>query len=232
MDKKNDIKQVEVNYGDVMNFAMTNGAQVMRRAITDTYFTADERSEEKMVTELSRMVDYLFTKREGFCGYLSWCYALMTLCFLLGEYDKALGVLENISVCSDDIKRFVFTGNYNDADGKPTGFKNYSYGESADESAVTLKFAKDSYQTASLIHSKAGSFESGFSFIVTSILYHLVSSDSGSAVKDCDNLDSIVTQIREYIDEIKSGDEKSDASNGSAQSFSDISTLIVEGGGK
>jgi hypothetical protein len=209
MDNKDKtIEQVEFNYGDAMNFEVLNGAQIQRKIITDTYFTADESEEETMVKDLSKMIDYLFTKREGFCGYLSWCYALMTLCYLLGEYDKAISMLDNISVCSEDIKRYIFTGNYNNADGSATGYKNFSYGESSDESVNTLKFAKDSYQTAALIHKKSQSFESGFSYIVTSILYHLVESDNTNASKDCENLDSIVAQLREFLIEEKSKQKK------------------------
>lgn len=227
-EEKGKIDQVEVDYGGVMDFEVLNGAQVVRRTITDTYSAPEGESEENMVKELSKMIDYLFTKREGFCGYLSWCYALMTLCFLLGEYDKALLMLENIEVCSEDIKRFIFTGNYSNADGTPTGFKNYSYGESADESVNTLKFAKDSYQAAMLIHRRAQSFESGFSFVVTSLLYHLVISDSGSATKDCECLDSLVLQIRGYIKEVKENPEKS-VIDESAETFTDISKLIEKG---
>jgi len=223
--EKNKIKQIEVDYGDVMHFELLNGSQIQRRVITDTYFTLDSDSEEKMVKELSKMVDYLFTKREGFCGYLSWCYSLMTLCFLLGEYDKALNILENIRVCSEDIRRYIFTGNYNSSDGKPTGFKNFSYGENSDESVNTLKFAKDSYQSASLIHKKAQSFESGFSYIVTSILYHLVESDNANASKDCDNLDSIVKQISDYICDVKKNPNVNEE-NIPSETFSDISSLI------
>ncbi len=227
--KENEIEQLEFNYGDVMDFEVLNGSQVMRRVVTDTYSAPEGESEEKMVKDLAKMVDYLFTKREGFCGYLSWCYALMTLCFLLGEYDKAISMLDNMSVCSEDIKRFIFTGNYNNADGRtPTGFKNFSYGEGSDESMSTLKFAKDAWQAATLIHRKAQSFESGFSLIVTSILYHLVTSDNGSASKDCEHLDSIISQMRDYLNEVKENPEI--VESGSPESYSDVSELIEKEG--
>lgn len=226
--KENEIKQFEFNYGDVMDFEVLNGSQVMRRVVTDTYSAPDGESEEKMVKDLAKMVDYLFTKREGFCGYLSWCYSLMTLCFVLGEYDKAISILDNMSVCSEDIKRFIFTGNYDNADGTKTGFKNFSYGEGSDESMNTLKFAKDAWQAATLIHRKAQSFESGFSLIVTSILYHLVTSDNGSATKDCEHLDSIISQMRDYLNEVKENPDI-DGSD-SAESYSDVSKLIEKGG--
>lgn len=223
------IKQVEVDYGDVMDFELTNGSQVVRRVITDTYSAPEGEAEEEMVKSLAKTVDYLFTKREGFCGYLSWCYALMTMCFILGEYDKALSILDNVSVCSEDVKRFLFTGNYNNADGTPTGYKNYSYGESAGESATTLKFAQDAYNAATLIHHKAQSFESGFSMIVTGLLYHLVTSDTAAATKDCECLDSIVSQIRQFINETRVSPTAPMSCESDERTYGDVSSLLREG---
>ena len=200
-DEKTPIKQCPTDYGNAMNFETLDGSQILRQVVTDTYVTQDG-NEDAMITQLAKMVEYSYANRAGFAGYLSWCYAEFTLLFLLERYEQSKRVLELMEFCVGCFRKYLMTGNYLDANGKPTGFRNYSFGEPDSEMANTLQFANDCYLTARLVHKKSGSFESGYAFLVASLLYHTAVVETSNALDDCSKMENLVEQIRKYVDSV------------------------------
>ena len=217
------IQQCEVDYGNVMKFEILDGSQILNKRITDTYITQD-KNEEKMIQQLDRDVTYTYSMRHGFTGYLSWCYAQMTLFFLLEDYDSAIKILNKAKECVQCIESFCMTGNYKDSNNNDTEFINFSFGESDENMQKTLKYAKDCYQNAKLIHKKASSFESGYAFIVASILYDLSDADTSSALKECKHMNDLIDDIISYINETKNNKTETNIKEDN-MSYSDVKSL-------
>lgn len=225
------IEQCKADYGEVMNFETLYGSQVQNRVLTDTYVTQDG-NEERMLEQLDKAVEYAYGMRKGFAGYLSWCYAQMTLFFLLEQYDLAKRMMECAEKCVGNVESFCMTGNYNDTNGNDTGFVNFSFGEKDSDMANTLRYAKDCYMTARLVHKKAASFESGYAFVVASILYDLAMADTASALKECKNMRELVGMIKGFIDEKKnSGDATNIKDEGEFMDVGELAKKMTESKG-
>lgn len=200
------IGQVTVDYGEVMNFEPLNGSQILNERITDTYVTQSD-NEDKMMGELDKMCTYLFEKRHGFAGFMAWAYAMMTMMYLLKKYDKARIFISQMTSCLDMIESHLFTGNYKLPNGQQMPFTNFSYGESEDAIQQSLKFAEDSYNTARLIHKKAGSFESGYSLLNCAILYHTAVDNVPEAQADCKYMRELLEHLDEFMAHLEANPE-------------------------
>lgn len=187
---------IQMNYGSVMNFEALNGSQIQREVITDTYVTASE-NEDEMIMQIDKAAEILRPKCRGFAGYLSFFYLQLTLFYIMKKYELCLKAVESIERGIDAIERQLFTGNYLDENGNESGFVNYTFGE--DDVKQTTKYIHDAWNTAKLIHSKAASFESGYSLIVTSIILYSYNKQNGMIRKECEYLRNLVNRIKEFI---------------------------------
>lgn len=202
------IEQVNFNYGKDFIIEPINGAQVLRKCITDVYNTAlpeveltvgengdgDSKTtinfQDECAKQLDQTISQLDGMKGGFIGYLAWAYAMMTLFYIMGEYSHVLTMLDMIDKCTTSIEKYIVTGAYDN------NFVNYWYGTSDTSS---LKYADDAVVTARYIHNKSNSFESGYSLITTSMLKCFVVNDMKGATDELNNLRSIIKQIKEFI---------------------------------
>lgn len=203
------IEQVNFNYGKYFIIEPINGAQVMRKCITDVYnialpavsvtvgtnkegkpLAANINFQDECAKQLDQTISQLDGMKGGFIGYLSWAYAMMTLFYIMGEYSHVLTVLDMIDKCTTSIEKYIVTGGYDN------NFVNYWYGTSDTSS---LKFADDAVVTARYVHNKSNSFESGYSLITASMLKCFVVNDMKGASDELTNLRSIIKQIKEFI---------------------------------
>jgi len=221
------IKQCPTDYGNAMNFETLDGSQILREVLTDTYVT-QSGNEDTMLKQLDKMVEYTYAKRAGFAGYLSWCYAQLTLLFLLERYEQSKKMLESMEFCVGCFRKYLMTGNYLDSGGKPTGFRNYSFGEPESEMRNTLQYANDCYQTARLVHKKSGSFESGYSFLVASMLYHTAVAETSAALEDCSKMEKLIDHIRKYIDSVIANPPETNIGN-DGKDYTNFSEILKQG---
>lgn len=188
----------QIDYTKGFDFKPINGGQIFREVITDTYVTAAQ-NEDEMVKRIDDAMTILYPKRKGFAGYLSFCYLHLTLFYILKNYDECLKVIDNIFHGIDCVEKFIFTGNYEDSEGKDTGFVNYAFGESDAELKNTVRYLHDSWNVAKMIHAKAGSFESGYSLTVSELMLHAYNKQLGMMRKDCEILRDIAERIKSFI---------------------------------
>jgi len=224
MAETNDEKQITFNYGHVMDMANAQCCDISREVVSDTYSLLGG-NEEKTLGDLDRMMTYMYEKRHGFAGYLSFSYAQMTMLYLLGRYADAAKSIDGILHGIDAVERFCFTGNYLDADGKDSGFVNFSCGESEAELENVRRFSKDTFDTAKLVHSKASSFESGYSYALAGIVYHISVGDTASVADDCRNIRTICERIRKHMVEMENKPEEEVPVSVQFSDFGDVDDL-------
>jgi len=188
----------QIDYTRGFDFKPINGGQIFREVITDTYVTAAQ-NEDEMVKKIDDAMTILYSKRKGFAGYFSFCYLHLTLFYILKNYDECLKVVDNIFHGIDCVEKYIFTGNYEDANGNDTGFVNYAFGESNAELKNTVRYLHDSWNVAKMIHAKAGSFESGYSLTVSELMLHAYNKQLGMMRKDCEILRDIAERIKAFI---------------------------------
>lgn len=218
---------LQIDYSKGANFTPLNGGQIFREVITDTYVTASQ-NEDEMVKRIDDAMNVLYTKRRGFAGYLSFCYLQLTLLYILKKYTECLKVLDSMLYCIDCIEKYIFTGNYEDSEGRDTGFVNYAFGESDEELKNTVKYLHDSWNVAKMIHSKASSFESGFSLTVAEIMLHGYNKQTGMMRKDCAILREIVERIRNFIINERDNPEGTEINAENGTEFMSIENLKTE----
>lgn len=214
------IAQTTVDYGNAMTFETLDGSQILNEVITDTYVTQNG-NEDEMLKTLDKMTEYMRGKSGGVAGYLSYCYARFTMMFLIEQYELSKRILKEAEMALDAAEKYAMTGNFLDENGKETRFRNYSFGEPESDMPATLQFAKDCYDTARLVHKKAGSFESGYSFIVASMLYHFAIDESKLALDDCKHMRKLIAHIEEYVDKIIKNPPKSNIGD-DGKTYSDV----------
>lgn len=192
----------QMDYTAGFNFEPLNGTQILREVITDTYVTASE-NEDNMVQKIDDAMSILYPKRRGFAGYLSFCYLHLTLFYILGDYENCFKVIDNIFHGLDSIEKYIFTGKYESVENDGIGFLNYAFGESDAELENTVKFLHDTYNVAKMVHSKASSFESGYSLSVAELMLHSYNKQLGLMRKDCENIRSIVERVKKFLEDEK-----------------------------
>ena len=213
----------QIDYSAV-NFVPLNGTQIQRNVITDTYVTASQ-NEDEMVRQIDNALSVLKPKRKGFAGYLSFCYLQMTLYYVLKHYDDCIKVTDSMLYCIDCIEKYLFTGNYDDTEGKPTGFINYAFGESDEELKKTVKFLHDTLNTCKMIHAKAASFESGYSLTVAELMLHGYNKQKGMMRSDCEHLREIVEKIRNFIANERDNPSEDEITPSADMEFANIEEL-------
>ena len=212
----------QIDYTRGFDFKPINGGQIFREVITDTYVTAAQ-NEDEMVKRIDDAMTILYPKRRGFAGYLSFCYLHLTLFYILKNYDECLKVIDNIYHGIDCVEKYIFTGNYEDANGNDNGFVNYAFGENDADLKNTVKYLHDSWNVAKMIHAKAGSFESGYSLTVVELMLHAYNKQLGMMRKDCEILRDIVERIKSFI--VNERDNPSDEGIGMA---TDVEFMSIE----
>lgn len=183
-----------IDYAKLMKFEPLAGHQILRETLTDAY-VFDETTQMDIVNELDALCTELSSKTGGVVGALTLTYTKMVLFHVLGSYDNCKTAVSELRKITDELKSFVFTGNF-----KGTRFTNITLGEELKDTEDILKYAEDTYNTAVLVHKRAASYESGFSLIVASILYHFTFNDIGAISDDIKHMHMLLDAIDSYID--------------------------------
>ena len=177
-----------------------DGSQIVNRTISDVYVIADG-NEEEVLRKLDKTAEELSGKRSGVIGHLSYCYVLLTVFYILGDFESARGVLDMMLTGVTAAESYAMTGKFLNADGTPCkAFTDIAIG-SEDGFSSIRKYAADCLNFAKLVHAKAQSFESGYSMLVSSLLVHLLVKDMSSAMDDCKGLRKVIGEIGTFIDE-------------------------------
>lgn len=178
-----------------------DGSQIVNRRISDVYVIADG-NEEEVLRNLDKTAEELSGKRAGVIGHLSYCYVLLTVFYILGDFESARGVLDMMLTGVTAAESYAMTGKFLNADGTPCrAFTDIAVGSEDDFSSIR-KYAADCLNFAKLVHAKAQSFESGYSMLVSSLLVHLLVKDMASAMDDCKGLRKVIGEIGDFIDAI------------------------------
>ena len=184
--------------GDGAQFVPLASNQIFNKTISDVYIVGRDSEPSEVDDAVARSLDativQLDSTKDGFCGYLSWAYAMLTLFYITRRSDYALQLLDMVEKCIDSVERYIITGEYSN------NFVNYHYGSFT--KTEDWKTQNDEMvKTAKYIHARSSSFESGFSLATVMLLDALSNDDMGAAKTECDHLRSIAKQLRGFFEE-------------------------------
>lgn len=188
----------QMDYAKGMDLLPLDGTQVLREVITDTYVTASN-NEDEMVKRIDDAMTILKGKIHGFAGYMSFCYLQLTLFYVMKNYEYCFKSIDNMMKGVEAIEKYVYTRNCDDIFACGIKLTNYAFGEDDSELKNTVKYLHDSWNVAKMIHSKAASFESGYSLIVSEVMLHGYNNQIGLMKRDCDNFRDLIYHIKSYI---------------------------------
>ena len=200
------IKQIDsIDYVSVLKMNQISPVDINRRVFTDTYVSTDQDS---VLNELDKLLEILKATDRGVVGFLSFWYAMITLHYVLTEYALMDKDIDRILEMTDEIDKIIFTGNFEN-----TGFTNMIFGGDTQQENITLKSAKDSYNTANLIHQKASSFESSYSLIVASLAYHYAIDSKKDMMNDINNLRTVLHEMKEEVHRLNDNENEDKVRN-------------------
>lgn len=200
------IKQIDsIDYVSVLKMNQISPVDINRRVFTDTYVSTDQ---DAVLNELDKLLEILKSTDHGVIGFLSFWYAMITLHYVLTEYALMEKDIDRILETTDEIDKIIFTGNFEN-----TGFTNMIFGGDTQQENITLKSAKDSYNTANLIHQKASSFESSYSLIVASLAYHYAIDSKKDMMNDINNLRTVLHEMKDEVHRLNDNDNEEKVRN-------------------
>lgn len=200
------IKQIDsIDYVSVLKMNQIAPTDINRRVFTDTYVSTDQ---DAVLNELDKLLEILKETDRGVIGFLSFWYGMITLHYVLTEYALMEKDIDRVLEATDEIDKIIFTGNFEN-----TGFTNMIFGGDTQQENITLKSAKDSYNTANLIHQKASSFESSYSLIVASLAYHYAIDSKKDMMNDINNLRTVLHEMKEEVHRLNDNENEEKVRN-------------------